>query len=146
MSASVMSLVRLLPVVSAGLLCCAPASAEDLPDCNDPQDQYSMTYCAGIDYDNADKALNALWPSVVAAAKAQDKNIADQARSMGVPTTLQALRAAQHAWIDFRDAECSYEAYAAFGGTMQPMIGNLCLARMTNERIAELKSAIQGLQ
>ena len=139
-------------ITRMGFGCClagvltASALADELPDCNDPQDQMSMTYCAGVDYENADKALNALWPSVVAAAKSSDEYVADQAKSMGVPTTLQALRTAQHAWIEFRDAECSYEAYAAFGGTMQPMIGSMCLARMTNERIAELKAAIQGLQ
>ncbi|PWW01740.1 uncharacterized protein YecT (DUF1311 family) [Hoeflea marina] len=140
------SKATLLGLAVAGLLPVAASLAEDLPDCNDPQDQMSMTYCAGVDYETADQALNALWPSVVAAAKANDESVADQARSMGVPTTLQALRAAQHAWISFRDAQCEYEAYAAFGGTMQPMLGSLCLARMTNERIAELKAAMEGLQ
>lgn len=121
-----------------------PLSAEDVPDCIDPQLQVEMTYCAGVDYEEADKELNALWPEVVAAAKSNDENISDLLQSSGVPTTLQALRGAQRAWIRFRDAQCEYEAYEVFGGTAQSMIGSLCLARLTRERIVELSRALEA--
>ena len=120
----------------------AAALAEDLPDCIDPQDQYSMTYCAGVDYEAADAELNELWPDMVAAARQNDEYVAEQAKSMGVPTTVEALRAAQRAWIAYRDAQCDYEAYEVFGGTAQPMVGSLCLARLTNERVALFRQAL----
>lgn len=126
----------------ASLLATA-ALADDLPDCVDPQSQMEMTYCAGVDYEKADADLNAIWPDIVAAAKANDEYVADMARDRGVPTTLEALRTAQRAWIKFRDAQCEYEAYEVFGGTMQPMVGSLCLARLTRERIQLLSSALQ---
>ncbi len=124
------------------LLASAPAFADDTPDCVDPQDQYSLTYCAGVDYEDADAELNSLWPEIVAAAKSNDEYVADLARERGVPTTLEALRTAQRAWIAFRDAQCEYEAYDVFGGTAQPMVGSLCLARLTRERIDVLKQAL----
>ena len=120
----------------------ASTRAQDAPDCADPQDQYSMTYCAGVDYENADAELNRLWPDVVAAAKSNDEYVGDQAKSMGVPTTLEALRTAQRAWIAFRDAQCEYEAYEVFGGTMQPMVGSLCLVRLTNERVEVFRRVV----
>ncbi|MDP3525254.1 MAG: lysozyme inhibitor LprI family protein [Hoeflea sp.] len=126
----------------AYLMLGASASAEDLPDCIDPQTQMEMTYCAHLDYEEADKDLNALWPSVVAAARQNDEYVGEQAKSMGVPTTVEALRAAQRAWIAFRDAHCQYEAYEMFGGSAQPMIGSLCLAHMTRQRIEVLKQSV----
>ncbi|OCW55529.1 lysozyme inhibitor LprI family protein [Hoeflea olei] len=134
-----------------GPLCCIalmlaamPARAQEEANCIDPQTQMELTYCAGLDFEAADKDLNALWPKVVAAAKSSDEYVADQARSMGVPTTLEALRAAQRAWIAFRDAQCEYEAYEMFGGTGQPMLGSMCLARLTRERIDLLKQALES--
>lgn len=126
----------------AYLMLGASASAEDLPDCIDPQTQMEMTYCAHLDYEDADKDLNALWPDVVAAARQNDEYVGEQAKSMGVPTTVEALRSAQRAWIAFRDAHCQYEAYEMFGGSAQPMVGSLCLARLTRERIDVLSQAI----
>ncbi|MGJ8571867.1 MAG: lysozyme inhibitor LprI family protein [Hoeflea sp.] len=120
------------------------ALADELPDCIDPQSQFEMTYCAGVDYDEADADLNAIWPDIVAAAKSNDDYVADMARDRGVPTTLEALRTAQRAWIKFRDAQCEYEAYAVFGGTMQPMVGSMCLARLTRERIEVLTQALEN--
>jgi uncharacterized protein YecT (DUF1311 family) len=127
----------------AGLLTTS-ALADDEPDCDNPMDQFSMTYCAGMDYDKADAILNELWPKVVAIARENDEFVADLARDRGVPTTVEALREAQRAWIKFRDAQCSYEAYEAFGGTMQPMIGSLCLARFTEERNAFFRSVLDS--
>ncbi|KGF70946.1 hypothetical protein LL06_02375 [Hoeflea sp. BAL378] len=135
-------MIRTVMGFSALLWLGASALAEDLPDCIDPQAQVEMTYCAGLDYETADAELNELWPEVVAAARQDDEYVAEQAKSMGVPTTEEALRTAQRAWIAFRDAQCDYEAYEVFGGTAQPMVGSLCLARLTRERVALFRQAL----
>ncbi|MEP3436636.1 MAG: lysozyme inhibitor LprI family protein [Hoeflea sp.] len=137
-----MTKVRLRWLLCLLLTGAGPALADDLPDCIDPQDQYSMTYCAGVDYDNADADLNALWPEAVAAAKRQDEYIAEDARSRGVPTAFEALRTAQRAWLKFRDAECEYQSYAFFGGTGQSMVGSACLAQLTRDRIDQLREGL----
>jgi hypothetical protein len=49
--------------------------ADDKPDCIDPQTQMEMTFCAGVDYQEADAALNALWPDVLAAARLNDEYV-----------------------------------------------------------------------
>lgn len=139
-----MTMIQIGLVCSVAGLLATSALADDKPDCIDPQTQMEMTYCAGVDYEEADADLNALWPDIVAAAKQNDEYVADMARERGVPTTLEALRNAQRAWIAFRDAQCEYEAYEVFGGTMQPMVGSLCLARLTRERIEVLSHALES--
>ena len=139
-----MSFTRSLVLVFAGLLSGGQVFADDTPDCIDPQSQMEMTYCAAVDYEKADADLNAIWPEIVAAARASDEYVAEQVAGTDVPTTLEALRAAQRAWIKFRDAQCEYEAYEMFGGTGQPMLGSLCLARLTRERIDVLARVLES--
>jgi len=137
-------IARLLPLVLAVFALVGPLRADDLPDCANPADQYSMTYCAAIEYEAADADLNALWPKVVAVARANDEYVGDVARQRGLPTTFEALRNAQRAWIRFRDAQCDYESYTVFGGTAQPMVVSLCLARLTRERFEVLSQVLES--
>ncbi|WP_420408490.1 lysozyme inhibitor LprI family protein [Hoeflea sp.] len=133
-----------LALLATGLFIAGQVRAQDEPDCDNPMDQFSMTYCAGKDYEAADATLNELWPEVMALARENDEYVADLARDRGVPTTVEALRDAQRAWIKFRDAQCSYEGYEVFGGTMQPMVGSLCLARLTEERNTFFRSVLEN--
>lgn len=134
----------LLSAAAVTLVLVSSARADDKPDCENPMDQFSMTYCAGVDYEEADAELNELWPKMVASARDNDEYVGDLARDSGVPTTVEALRDAQRAWIRFRDAQCSYEAYEVLGGTMQPMVGALCLARVTEERNTFFRSVLEN--
>ena len=114
--------------------------ADDKPDCKDPQDQNTMTLCAGLDYDKADKELNKLWPSIKGSAEESDKG-ADGADG----GYTKALMASQKAWIAFRDAECTWEGFQAHGGSLEPMLVNGCLATLTKDRIKQLKDNQEGL-
>ena len=110
-----------------------PARADDVPNCKDPQDQSTMTQCAGLDFERADKELNALWPQLKADAETSDKN-------SGNHEYADALLASQRAWITFRDAECIWQGYEAHGGSLEPMIVNVCSARLTRDRIKQLQT------
>ena len=100
------------------------ASAADI-DCNNAMDQNSMNMCADIDYQAADKKLNDVYRKVTAAlddAKYQAK-----------------LKAAERAWIKFRDAQCTHAAATFEGGSMQPQVHVECLPRLTKARAKELQ-------
>jgi len=111
----------------------APALAEDALNCKDPQDQSTMTQCAGLDFENADKELNALWPKLKAQAEENDKDT-------GKREYTNALLASQRAWIAFRDAECTWQGFEAHGGSLEPMLVNGCSARLTRARIKQLQT------
>lgn len=51
------------------------------------------------------------------------------------------LRAAQEAWLRFRAAEADYQADAARGGTLAPLIAASVQADLTESRRKELENA-----
>lgn len=106
------------------LLLTVPAQAGDRNvDCNNATNQNDMNYCAEEDFNKADKALNAAYKTAMA-----DMDAAMKAK----------LKAAQRAWVAFRDAECDYESMSEEGGSMQPMVYSGCRARLTKDRTQDL--------
>ena len=124
----ILTAVLLVPFITPGF------AQDEKPDCTDPQDQSTMTYCAGVDFDKADKDLNALWPEIKKAAQEDDANVGN-----GTHEYLDALMASQRAWLAYRDAECTWQGFYAHGGSMEPMLVNACLAKLTEERVKALK-------
>jgi len=107
------------------------ASAQP-PDCADPQTQAEMNQCAARDANEADADLNLIWPQVLAFYEKMDR---DSESNEGV----KRLRAAQRAWIAFRDAECALAGYEALGGSLEPLLVSGCEAELTKRRTAELR-------
>jgi uncharacterized protein YecT (DUF1311 family) len=113
--------------------------------CNDPQNQAEMNICAGIDFQRADNDLNAAYRVVIAAARANDREF----RAMGTtgdtrPGYEAVLRAAQRAWVTYREQHCTWTGYnEARGGSMEAMIYGGCMATVTRARIEELRGSQQ---
>jgi uncharacterized protein YecT (DUF1311 family) len=99
------------------------AGAQEM-DCAQAVAQQDMNWCAAEDYRAADAALNAEWRVTV-----------DWARGVGLE---EDLRAAQRAWIAFRDAACEVEAGVWEGGSMAPLIHATCMTRLTEARTTDL--------
>jgi uncharacterized protein YecT (DUF1311 family) len=113
-------------------------------NCENPQAQQEMNYCAAEDFRRADAELNTVYRTAITNAQAADRDYAGLADggggpSDGGPGEEATLRAAQRAWIALRDANCRLESFEARGGSMQPMIDAGCRATMTRARIAELR-------
>lgn len=123
------------------LMLLAAAAQEPEVDCDNPQYQVEMNFCAGRDYDAADTELNAQWKLTVAALKARDKTIDRSYDSQ--PTHYDTLLAAQRAWLTYRDQHCLSESFAARGGSMAPMLHSGCMARLTKERTEQLKALVE---
>lgn len=106
--------------------------------------QQEMNQCAFKRFQAADADLNAVWPKAVARAKDSDKGRDPQYDSR--PGDFETLRSAQRAWITFRDAHCTMEGYEARGGSMEPMLYNLCRETLTRARTAQLFSMLAGME
>jgi len=120
---------RLLILAIPLVFLAAPAAAAggwDKVDCKNPQDQSSMNYCADQDYRAADKKLNAVYQKVMAALDDD-----------GYKTK---LKAAERAWMTFRDTECTFETAENEGGSIHPLVYSGCETRLTDERTKALQS------
>ena len=53
------------------------------------------------------------------------------------------LRAAQLAWLKFRDAHCDYESIGDKGGSIYPMVVSFCLAEITTGRVKQLQKILR---
>lgn len=121
------------------------AYADDEPqwNCKDPQAQQEMNYCSEVDFEAADKQLNAVYKKAMASQVELDKQSAEIDPSY--VGAVKALKKAQRAWIDYRDGHCDGMGYQAVGGSMQPMLISGCKTGLTNNRIKELKELTEGL-
>lgn len=101
----------------------AAAAAED---CTALATQGEMNGCAGRNFAAADADLNTLYRQVT-------ERLAGDAEGLG------KLKAAERAWVAFRDAECAFAAMSVEGGSIYPMILLGCRETMTRERISALR-------
>ncbi|WP_232844953.1 lysozyme inhibitor LprI family protein [Paracoccus onubensis] len=94
--------------------------------CEDAADQATMTECAQKAYQASDAELNRIYQQI-------EHRLNDDADRR------ELLAQAERAWITFRDAECSFSASAAAGGTVAPMVQAMCLDELTQQRIDALR-------
>jgi len=124
-------------IVLALLFSCAaaPAPAQRRAaenPCRDPQSQAEMNLCAREKFKAADAELNRVYNRLVS-------KLADN------ESQREKLKAAETAWLKYRDDNCEYEASFFDGGSMRPLILSSCFERMTKARTAELRGQIEEL-
>lgn len=125
---------KITSLVLALLLSTSAVYAEGFK-CKPDGNQAEMNQCAADDYAAADKKLNATWKKLMAQFK-DDK------------TATAKLKAAQKAWIVFRDAEIAAQFACDEGdirvcwGSMYPMLVNGELQAMTETRTERLQKYI----
>jgi len=85
-------------------------------------DQQEMNRCAAADYQKADAELTKVYGKL-------DKT--------------PELRAAERAWIAYRDAECAFANSDSEGGTIHSMEVTLCEEKLTNIRAQQLRSYLK---
>jgi uncharacterized protein YecT (DUF1311 family) len=98
--------------------------------CANAQTQAEMNECQGREYKKADAALNAAYKQLV--AKIEDEG------------ERASLKAAQLAWIKYRDANCEFESYLNKGGTMYSLVYDGCLTALTQERTRHLRDLLKN--
>ncbi|MEW7311515.1 lysozyme inhibitor LprI family protein [Buttiauxella gaviniae] len=108
----------------SGLLLSAGALADS---CDSATSQASLNECYGNEYKKQDVLLNQTY---------------QQAMKLATDTQKTQLKAAQNAWIAFRDADCAFLTSGADGASVAPMVHAQCMADKTRERNELLKSTM----
>ncbi|BAU15570.1 hypothetical protein LEP3755_61290 [Leptolyngbya sp. NIES-3755] len=94
-------------------------------DCNNAQTQSAMNICAAQQARTAELKLNLVYQRAISKFK-------------GTPNEKQ-LVTAQRAWIQFRDASCTFERDRFKGGTIAPLMYSSCLTELTQQRTQALQ-------
>jgi uncharacterized protein YecT (DUF1311 family) len=128
-------LLPLLILLHAG----AAVAQDEQPDCDNPVTQMEMNFCEAEAYRAADEELDKVWEEARGAAEALDAELSENLRG-----ALDALVAAQRAWLQYRDNACKLAGFEARGGSMEPLLISGCLREMTEERTQELRDFIAG--
>lgn len=115
----------------------APAlsSAQEKVDCTNPQTQMAMNMCAQKAFEAADGDLNDTYQLSLDYMARLDVYL--PANLAGAE---EALRDAERAWIQYRNANCRAEGFAARGGSLEPLLVYSCLERLTRARTEELRA------
>jgi uncharacterized protein YecT (DUF1311 family) len=114
-------------VTLAGHALAAERWAPDQNTCNQRPDTLAIVDCLQARTKFWDDRLNQSW-------KALNASLAgDRAR-------LSTLKAAQLAWIKYRDANCAY--YYSEDGTIKQIDTAMCQLRMTQDRAIELQGEL----
>jgi uncharacterized protein YecT (DUF1311 family) len=112
-------------------------------NCDDPQVQQEMNWCAGRDFAVADERLNAQWKITSEVMKQRDVEWAEIDSSDRRPGFFDSLLEAQRGWLRYRDAHCRVDGYIARGGTLEPLLVSTCKARLTRMRTDELRELVE---
>lgn len=125
----------LLPALALSLA--AFPALSQTPDCGNTMVQYELNICAEMDWQEADRDLNRVYKEVMAEMKATDASLPPEL--VGAEA---ALRTAQRAWIDYRDANCTTAGFRIRGGSAEALVVYGCLRQMTLDRTEELRALV----
>lgn len=112
------------------------AAAQEV-DCTNATAQQEMNFCAEQDWQVADAALNAAYADALALMRQSDAAYLPEGDSEE-----ERLRAAQRAWVAFRDAACDSAGQAMRGGSAEPMLTYACMRTLTDERTEGLRALL----
>jgi len=96
--------------------------------CSGAGNQFELNQCAARARDKADAELNKAYRELM-----KDTGSTERVK----------LRAAQLAWIKFRDTQCDYETVDNEGGSIYPMVYSFCLAKVTGARVKQLQEILR---
>ncbi len=139
----------MLATLSSILLVLHPGHSAAPPNpewnCEAPEVQQEMNWCAAQEFAAADDELNTQWAITSARMKVRDERREDGALTQGDerPGDFETLLEAQRAWLAFRDAHCRGEGYYARGGSLEPLLVATCRTDLTKARTEQLKELIQ---
>ena len=95
-------------------------------ECDEAQDQVTMTACAEQSYETSDAELNRLYRQI-------EQRLGDDGEIK------ELLIQTDRAWVAFRDNECAFASSAVVGGSAYPMTKAMCFDELTANRIEDLR-------
>ena len=134
-------ILPILLIAGSGI---ATAQSLKRPDpCENATSQVDMNDCYGKQYQKVDAHLNRVYRNALGYLQHDLDNAGkgDPAQEKYLRAAVEDLKAAEVAWIKYRDLHCEAASQQYQGGTMLSMIHSLCMSLVTEHRIDEIKQA-----
>ena len=119
------------------ILLLALSAAQTADECKTAMDQPTRAVCADDEFARADDALNAQWQRTLEVARQHDRT----SKLKREPK----LRAAQRAWVTFRDNHCDSMFAAYFEANPEYIESMHCRVQLTEERTRQLQEIAEWL-
>jgi uncharacterized protein YecT (DUF1311 family) len=127
-----------------------PAAQPPATEYTDPCEAHATT----VDFDTCyadlfkltDQGLNHIYRNALLAFEADiaDANKRhDQSQLSYDATAIADLKAAQDAWVKYRDLHCLAAGQQLQGGSIRPIIVNKCMILVTRHRIDDIRAAYE---
>lgn len=110
-----------------------PAAARDLKQICQREDRGQIYDCLVDHHQRSDREMGWVYNSLIAAMQGFE------------PEDVPRLRAAQRAWIAFRDADCEVAQFRDRGGREELIYQAECLILRTQSRTSELNHWLKSL-
>lgn len=123
------------------LIGAAAVTAQPQIDCNSPVTQTDITICSGRDAKAAEAAMVGEYKIATVILGNMNKDIDRKYDKR--PSYSAALLASQRAWLTFRKVHCEVDGYSARGGSMEPMLVNLCYEELSKARTKQLQDMLK---
>ena len=98
------------------------------PECKRAVTQPDLNACAAAAYSTADAALNRQWALTLRTVRKDDE----------LGERVARLRAAQRAWVAFRDAHCDSAYFSGIGASLDYTMNIRCRTEATEKRTRQL--------
>lgn len=105
-----------------------------------PLTQTEMNIAAGKNLRKKEEELNQLLGEIRTKVKVTDDARSRSAAPSADAGWMHSLDDAQEKWLSFRNAQCDFDTYLNQGGTIRPTLWAGEASRLTDIRIAELRS------
>lgn len=106
--------------------------------CGSASSQTDMNLCYGEQYRKADARLDTVYSKLLGASSE------GHSKDQKLNEPVQHLKAAEHAWLTYRDLHCSAAREQYEGGSLAPTVWAVCMETVTRHRIEELKAAYEN--
>ncbi len=118
---------------------CLAQAQETAPDCKnvDNLDQASINECTYLEFEAADKELNAVYKKARALMQSWDE--LEEVDRRGA---VKAMTEGQRGWVAYRDGYCTAYGFQAHGGSLEPDLVYGCKRDVTRARVKELQTLL----
>jgi len=114
--------------------------------CEQATTQAQLNACSAEQYQKTDERLNAVYQRLLGrlSTETSPNSSKDKSQTPNLEGATAKLKAAEAAWINYRDLHCEAAAQLYEGASIKPSMWSNCMRDVTEDRVREIKHAYEN--